>query len=388
MAVAHKRDIRIVLDGVFNHASRGFFQFNDILENGPHSPWLSWFHIEDWPLRPYDGRRPPNYVGWAQNRALPKFNTDNPEVREFLMDVGEYWVREFDIDGWRLDVPGEISTPGFWEEFRQRTRAVKSDCYTVGEIWHAAPEWVKGDRFDATMNYAFAAATIAFMGGERVSQQLVADRAYDPYPGIDAEEFDRRIRGLLDLYDAETSQVQLNLLDSHDVPRLLSVARGDKATLRLATLFQMTYPGAPCIYYGDEIALRGTKRYDRPHRDRDARWPFPWHDRQLWDHQMLDHVRAAVALRHRYPVLRRGEMTTIYASGCQYAFLRHDAHSRVLVLINAGNDTADVQLPLERFFGDGTVLESLFGTPGRATVEQGKLKWEVPGRSANVMTPV
>jgi cyclomaltodextrinase len=126
---AHRRNVRILLDGVFNHASRGFFQFSDILENGPHSPWLAWFQIQGWPLSAYDSRHPANYTSWSGNRALPKFNTDHPEVREFLMRIGEFWVREFDVDGWRLDVPSEITTPGFWEEFRIRVRKVKPDAY-------------------------------------------------------------------------------------------------------------------------------------------------------------------------------------------------------------------------------------------------------------------
>ena len=197
VAAAHARNIRIILDGVFNHASRGFFQFNDILENGPHSPWLDWFHIHGWPLAPYDGGKPANYASWAGDRALPKFNTDNPQVRDFLMGIAEFWIREYDIDGWRLDVPAEIRTPGFWEEFRRRVPRVKPDVYLVGEIWREAPDWLRGDRFDATMNYVFAAAAIAFAAGDRVSAQLVQDRSYDAYPGIDAAEFGRRIRDLL-----------------------------------------------------------------------------------------------------------------------------------------------------------------------------------------------
>ena len=125
------------------------------------------------------------------------------------------------------------------------------------------------------MNYVFAAAAIAFAAGDRVSRRLVQDRSYDAYPGIDAAQFGQRIGDLLARYDWETTQVQFNLLDSHDAPRVLSIARGDKATLRLATLLQMTYPGTPCIYYGDEIALRGTKRYDHPHRDQDCPLAIP-----------------------------------------------------------------------------------------------------------------
>ena len=215
---AHARDIRIMLDGVFNHASRGFFQFNDILENGPHSPWLDWFSIQRWPLAPYDGNKPANYASWVDNRALPKFNTANPQVREFLMGIAEFWIREYDIDGWRLDVPEEITTPGFWEEFRCRVRGAKPDAYLVGEIWREAPAWLHGDRFDATMNYVFAAAAIAFAAGDRISRRLIQGRAYDAYPGIDAAQFGERLRGLLATYDWETTQVQFNLLDSHDAP--------------------------------------------------------------------------------------------------------------------------------------------------------------------------
>jgi cyclomaltodextrinase / maltogenic alpha-amylase / neopullulanase len=155
----------VVLDGVFNHASRGFFQFNDILENGPYSAWLDWFTVEDWPLAPYDGSKPANYDSWVGNRALPNFNTDNPQVREYIMQIAEFWLREYEIDGWRLDVPAEITTPGFWEEFRQRVRAVNPEAYIVGEIWEVAPDWLQGDRFDALMNYPLTSAIVAFTAG-------------------------------------------------------------------------------------------------------------------------------------------------------------------------------------------------------------------------------
>ncbi len=136
---AHRRGIRIILDGVFNHASRGMFQFNDLLENGPDSPWVDWFIVDNWPLAPYNSDLPANYTSWWNNRALPKFNTDNPQVREYLMQIAEHWIREFEIDGWRLDVPEEVQTEGFWEEFRARVKAIRPDAYLVGEIWRLAP---------------------------------------------------------------------------------------------------------------------------------------------------------------------------------------------------------------------------------------------------------
>jgi len=382
---AHARSLRIILDGVFNHASRGLFQFNDILENGPHSPWINWFHVDGWPLSAYDGHKPANYRGWVGNRALPKFNTDNPQVREFLIRVGEYWIREYEIDGWRLDVPDQITTPGFWEEFRSRIRAINPEAYLVGEIWHAVPEWVRGDRFDATMNYVFAAATIAFAAGDRVSPSVVAGRSYDPYPGIDAREFGERIAKLLATYDWETTQVQFNLLDSHDAPRVLSVARGDKATLRLATLMQMAFPGTPSVYYGDEIALPGTRRYDRPYRDQDARRPFPWHDESKWDREMLDYFRRAIALRHSHPALRSGEFNQIYAQGRQFAFVRCNEQGTLLIVLNASDDPAEVSVPVGTHLPNGVRLRPLFGDVTVGAVGDGMITIRLPARSGGVM---
>jgi len=102
LAEAHRRGIRVILDGVFNHVGRGFFQFNHILENGPASPYMDWFRIKGFPLNAYSGQ--PNYECWFDLPALPELNTDNPQVREFIFDVARYWIEQ-GIDGWRLDVP-------------------------------------------------------------------------------------------------------------------------------------------------------------------------------------------------------------------------------------------------------------------------------------------
>ncbi len=380
----HARGIRVVLDGVFNHASRGFFQFNDILEHGPHSAWLDWFTVEQWPLHPYDGDHPANYVAWVGNRALPKFNTDNPQVREFIMQVGEYWLREFHIDGWRLDVPAEITTPGFWEEFRQRVRAVNPEAYIVGEIWREAREWLQGDRFDATMNYEFTSAVIAFTAGERVSHALTKERSYDPYPGIDAVQFGQRIQRVLNLYDWNVTTVQLNSLDSHDTARLISIARGDKATLRLATLFQMTYPGAPSVYYGDEIAIRGSTDYDSPLEDADARWPFPWHDRAAWDMEMLAYFRAVIALRHAHPVLRRGHFYPLYAEGECFVFARRNDEETLVIALNVGKAAREITVPVGAYFQDGAALTALFGQGQAGTVQNGEVALSLAMREGAV----
>ncbi len=152
---AHARGMRIVLDGVFNHASRGFFQFNHILENGQASPYFDWFTVHNFPMRPYEPGH--QYLGWENLAALPKFNTRSEEVRDFLWDVGRHWI-DFGIDGWRLDVPNEIDEDAFWQEFRRRVKGGKPDAYIVGEIWEDARRWLKGDQYDAVMNYLFTKA--------------------------------------------------------------------------------------------------------------------------------------------------------------------------------------------------------------------------------------
>jgi len=122
---AHARGIRVILDGVFNHASRGFYQFNHTLENGAASPYRDWFNFHNYPVRAYEQHN--NYDSWWGLAALPKFNTRNPAVREFLWRVAEHWIR-FGIDGWRLDVPAEIDDDDFWREFRRRVKAINPDA--------------------------------------------------------------------------------------------------------------------------------------------------------------------------------------------------------------------------------------------------------------------
>ena len=189
----------------------------------PHSPWLNWFKVHDWPLSAYNGDFPANYEGWDGNRALPVFNHENPEVREYIMEIAEYWIK-FGVDGWRLDVPFEIKVPGFWQEFRDRVKAINPDAYIVGEVWTDAREWLDGTQFDGVMNYLFAAPTIAFTAGDRVDIEQVQDRSYHPYPPLFASEYAEKIREVLALYPWEIQLTQLNLLASHDTARLLSIA--------------------------------------------------------------------------------------------------------------------------------------------------------------------
>jgi len=332
LAAAHDRDIRVVLDGVFNHASRGFFYFNDILENGPNSPWLEWFKIENWPLSAYDGNRPANYTSWVNNRALPQFKHENPAVREYIMRVGEYWIRQ-GVDGWRLDVPFEITVPGFWEEFRDRIKAVNPEAYIVGEVWKPATQWLDGKTFDGVMNYVFTGPTMAFAAGDRVVREYAEGPDYYPYPALDAAGYQAKIEELLDLYPWEIHQTQLNLVSSHDIARALTVMGDDIASFKLATLLQMTFPGAPCVYYGDEVGLQGGL-------DPDCRRVFPAEDK--WNRDLLKHHQALIALRHQYPALRTGQYQPLLADDWVYGFRRQQGDEGLLVLVNAGDRDREI----------------------------------------------
>jgi neopullulanase len=402
---AHARGMRVVLDGVFNHASRGFWPFHHVMETGRHSPYRDWFYLHaddlaaDRPLRAYPNEPVPTviatdwaeahstggeslstlgYRAWWDLPALPKLNTDNPVVREYLMRVAEHWTR-FGIDGWRLDVPGEIITPGFWEEFRQRVRAANPEAYIVGEIWQERGDLLDGRTYDALMNYPLAAAIVGHVTGRHLDLRVVAqhgelDRQIKP---IDAATFLARIERVCQVYEPRYARSMLNVISTHDTPRFRSMAGGDAASLRLGWLVLMTMPGAPCIYYGDELGLTGEM-------DPECRGAFPW-DESRWDRELLANLAALVRARCDMPVLRATEYRSLVASGMASAYLRGPgAPGSAVVAINAGEDAATLEIPTP----GGTLVEELLpGGPAPAAVmpgTAGTVRLEMPPRSGRL----
>jgi neopullulanase len=411
---AHARGMRVILDGVFNHTGRGFWAFHHVLENGAASPYRDWFHFDQsaldagLPVLAYPGaasrsgvgldepsvgeEAPRGDGGWSLQRlgyrawwdlpALPKLNVDNAGVREHLLSVGEHWLR-FGIDGWRLDVPAEIPDPAFWQEFRRRCRAVNPEAYLVGEIWHLAPDWLAGDRFDALMNYPLAYAIISFAAGDHLDEAVV--RSHHEYgPNIhpsDGPAFGRRLEELRDAYDPAIVAAQLNLLDSHDSPRIHTLVGEDRASYRLAVLLQATLPGAPCVYYGDEIGLAGGN-------DPDCRRGFP-SDEAAWDGALLAFVSAALRARHRHPALRRGDLRIAGASGDAVAFERRLGEERLLVALNAGESPAVVEAELPdadgRTLADVPLPWPVAGPGGSPTVVDGRAAIALAARSGRLL---
>ncbi|MEO8468606.1 MAG: glycoside hydrolase family 13 protein [Chloroflexota bacterium] len=354
---AHERGIRVILDGVFNHAGRGFWPFQHVIESGGASPYRDWFYLDgdvldgsrsvlvDEHLCGEPGTR--GYRSWWDVPGLPKLRVEHPPVREYLMQVVEHWTR-FGIDGWRLDVPQDIEDPTFWPEFRSRVRAINPEAYLVGEIWVDAPEWLTGERFDALMNYPLTMAILGFVGGPHLDLGLAAGQQNyrDNLVALDGPGFAAKLVRNLTMNRPEATAVQFNLLGSHDAPRAMSVLSEDAVRLRIATLLQLSLPGTPSIYYGDELAMSGGP-------DPDCRRSFPERLADAGD-AALDHrayVRSAIAARRDAVALRRGNASVVAAAGRAIALARNADGHHGLVLVNAGDETQTLELGRDRLAG-------------------------------------
>lgn len=343
----HARGIRLLLDAVFNHTGVDFFAFEHVKRNGKQSQYVHWFNIYSFPVQ---GPSTPNYECWWNLGDLPKLMTHRPEVRQYLFEVTEYWMR-FGIDGWRLDVPNEIPHP-FWIEWRKLVKRLNPDAYIVGEIWDDGSPWLRGDQFDAVMNYRFRRSCIDFFAERRTTPS----------------EFDRSLAHTRALYPDEVQFVLQNLLGSHDTERFLTVCKGNKDALMLAWLFQMTYIGAPLIYYGDEVGMAGGK-------DPDCRRTMIW-DEEQQDRRLLTTMKSLISLRHRYEVLRRGSVRTVLVDDKRglYGYLREqtDRHARLLVVLN--NSAEDQRIDI------GEVAELPRGV--------WKSVWHTTPRTSAVASPI
>ncbi|RLE00318.1 MAG: alpha-amylase [Bacteroidetes bacterium] len=334
--VAHQNGIRIVIDGVFNHCGRGFFAFNDVLENQNHSPYIDWFHLNNVPPDAYSPGDADDYEAWWKFKSLPKFNTDNPSVRKYIFDVARYWIR-LGADGWRLDVPNEIDDESFWEEFRQIVRSENPDAYLVGEIWDGDPKWVGPASFDGLMNYPVRDGVIGFLMGN-----------------LAADGFSEMINRQLNQYDRENVFAMYNTLGSHDTVRIKTELGGDQKKLKMAYSFLMAYPGAPAIYYGDEIGVEGGK-------DPDCRKAFPW-DEKDWDHDLRNYLQKLINIRKRKSVLRRGSYQKVIVDSKKglYAFARKLGGESLLTVLNASGARRNIIISTEDLpWSDGRIINDL-----------------------------
>lgn len=331
---AHDRGMRVVLDAVFNHSGRQFAPFQDVVEKGADSAYADWFHVHEFPLR-FEPR--PSYDAWGFESYMPKLNTENPEVRAYLLDVATYWIEAVDIDGWRLDVANEVDHR-FWRALRREVKALKPDAYILGEIWHDARPWLRGDQFDAVMNYPVTNALLEFVCEE----------------SIDATEFADRVGRLLFRYPDQVNDVLFNLVGSHDTPRIRHRCRDDLRRVRLAALLLLTFRGVPCIYYGDEVGMTGGD-------DPDCRRPMVW-DESEQDRDLHRFFADLVDLRTSHAALQRGSLRFVreQCSDERLVYRRStgDAADAVWVAINRGTEPAGIDLPSD----PGQDVDLLFRT--------------------------
>ncbi len=361
---AHAKGIKIILDIVYNHSGNSNFAFRDAVQHGEQSPYWNWYEFRRWPFpqgwpSPAGPWKPSDYYYcWWNFGDLPDLNFDlsrdnkaeipikdvkdaqpNVGLVNYLLDATTYWLRDADVDGVRLDVPNEVPF-WFWKLFNQRVKSVKPEAYIVGELWGNASDYVRPGIYDAVMNYAFFRdPVLKFLG---MGQGTAA-------------EFDASLATGRLTYPQQAVEVQMNLIDSHDTVRFLTQVGGNASRLMLASLFQMTYVGAPTIYYGDEIAMEGQ-------RDPDCRRPFVW-DWEKDPKRVAMHAwyTKVANLRLAHSALRAGEFVTRKAEGMTFLYSRIGGGEEFLVAINAGRSPQNVALDLAPWGGKVTAVDALEG---------------------------
>ena len=270
----HQRGMKIMLDAVFNHIGDQSPQWQDVLKHGENSAYKDWFHVQEFPVtkdRLTNPRKLP-YHTFAFESYMPKLNTANPQVRDYLLSVATYWIEEFDIDAWRLDVANEVDHQ-FWRDFRKAVLAKKPDLYILGEVWHTSQPWLNGDEFHAVMNYPLSdSIKDYFLRGAKKTPQFINE-----------------INGQSMYYRQQISEVMFNLLDSHDTERILATAKGDVQLVKSALTCLFLQKGTPCFYYGTELELDGGP-------DPDCRRVMPW-ERVSDSNEMLDFMKKLIHLR-------------------------------------------------------------------------------------------
>ncbi|HAQ5688886.1 alpha amylase [Enterococcus faecium] len=275
---AHKRGIRIMFDAVFNHMGVHSPQWQDVLKNGEKSIYKDWFHIRFFPVDSYQMTDLPEtaenipYDTFAFTPFMPKLNTANPEVQKYLLDIATYWIKEFDIDEWRLDVANEVDHH-FWKKFREAVTEIKPDIYILGEIWHSSQAWLQGDEFHAVMNYAFTDSIKDYFAKKKITaSQMVS--------GMNHQQM---------LYRDQVNEGTFNLLDSHDTARILTLCQGNKELMKSVMAFMFLQKGSPCIYYGTEIGMTGED-------DPDCRKCMIW-EKEEQDLELFGFIKELVSLR-------------------------------------------------------------------------------------------
>lgn len=367
---AHRRNIRVIIDGVFNHTGRNFWAFRDILKHQEKSRYKDWYQIVSWD----DSARGTkfDYRGWFGSKSLPAFAHDSlfglhPKVSEHIFAITKRWMQpngrtQDGIDGWRLDAADEVPHL-FWKRWRQYVKSLNPDAYLVGEIWKNAKDWLHGDEFDAVTNYQFAILTFQFFIKKSIRN---------------SKEFLAKLDALLHAYPEDANYGLLNLLESHDTDRLPSMIINpnrdydrqssfrynpqyntrkpnakERDLQKLITLFQMTYIGSPMIYYGAEAGMWGAD-------DPDNRKPMLWADLKYdnethphnkavfykveFDSSLFNYHKKLISLRKQSKAIKFGSFKPLYLSNIAVCYERKFEDDTVVVVLNPSDSKISLAL--------------------------------------------
>ena len=412
---ADQRGIRIVLDGVFNHLSSDspiFDRYHHYPTDGAceslTSPYRDWFYFNDVPagegscVGSSGQPNSANYDGWFGFDSIPVINKTLPEVQEYFLtaenSVSKYWLQQ-GASGWRLDVSGDPSFPnGYWETFRDVTKGTNAEALLISETWQKDStllRMIRGDRLDTTMNYRLRDAVIGLLAPGPFDSKGFADSGRIIAPS----EFAARMESIREDYPDAAYYSLMNLLDSHDTERLRWTLTPGQETLadkeqnaanvgegklrqRLASLIQFTVPGAPTVFYGDEVGMTGDD-------DPDDRRTYPWQDRGgTPDQSLFTHYQALNTLRKNNDVLAHGDFQILLTDdeAGAVAFGRKTSDSAAVVIVNRGMTAFSGAIPVEGYLPDGISFDQAYvvgtGGPSSVTVADGALNGSVGSMSA------
>ena len=415
---ANQLGMRVVLDGVFNHMSSDspiFDRYHHYADVGAcesiSSPYRSWFTFRDVPagtgscVSSTGVENAANYEGWFGFDSIPVINKSLPEVQEYFLtapnSVSKFWLRQ-GADGWRMDVMGDASFPnGYWESFRTEVKTTKADALIISETWQKDStllRMLRGDRADTTMNYRLRDAVIGLLATQNFDSKGFADSGRVIAP----TEFAARMESIREDYPDAAYYSLMNLLDSHDTERLLwtltpgeettankeknaaNVAEGKKRQ-QIASLIQFTVPGAPTVFYGDEVGINGDD-------DPDDRRTYPWLDKGgKPDGTMLMHYTALNQFRKTAPVFVNGDFEILLADDTAQviAYGRKTESQTAIIIVNRNSSLQTVTIPVAGYLPNGVVLQNVYmvgnATPNQVTVTGGSVTGNLGALSAVIL---
>lgn len=411
IAEAHTKGIRVILDGVFNHCGsfnkwmdrEGIYREDHGYQPGAYqqadSPYRSYFSFQDENQWPQNG----SYEGWWGHDTLPKLNYEgSPELYDYILEIGKKWVSPpYNADGWRLDVAADLGhspecNHQFWQDFRKAVKEANPDAIILAEHYGDASSWLGGDQWDTVMNYdAFMEPISYFVTGMEKHSD-----AYEPAAQGDSERFENAMRHFMTRFCAPSLYCAMNQLSNHDHSRFLTrtnhkVGRAAQLGVEAASediniplykeavLMQMTWPGAPTLYYGDEAGVCGFT-------DPDNRRTYPWGHA---DYELLDYHRDMIMVHKCSSALRRGSFKFLTRDRNMISYGRFDEKERYVVAVNVGTDTLQVNIPVYLAeVEDGVMLQAMLTNPTgysimpmKYMVEDGVLSLELPAYTGMVL---